>query len=47
MRKVLGEDVMFGLLGTSVSVDKSLAAVTPKITELLNQLRAVEHKKVH
>lgn len=47
MRKVLGEDVMFGLLGTSVSVDKCLTAVTPKITELLNQLQAAEHKKAH
>lgn len=46
-KEVLGEDVMFGLLDTSLSVGKCLAAVTHKITEFLNQPLAVEHKNTH
>lgn len=38
---------MFSLLGTSVSVDKCLAAVTRKIIEFLNQPLAVEHRMAH
>ena len=36
--------MMLSLLDTSVSIDKGLATLTGKITAVLNQPLAVEHK---
>lgn len=37
--------MMFNILDASVSIDKGLATLTGRITAVLNQPLAVEHKK--
>lgn len=37
--------MMFNILDTSVSIDKELATLTGRITAVLNQPLAAEHKK--